>query len=224
MASSRSLMKTATFAVVFNGELFDYVERRDELRARGHRFVTHLHTEIILICGRDHGDEMWERLRGQFAIALMGPAPAGNFNLGAIGSGSRRFFGRGKMIGCCSPPKSKDCSRRHGSHPGQIVEGSIMSSLSQQWPGPRTCFEGVQLLTSGHCLKISPSSGNGSGPLVEERAFWKMDFPDQGSEERGETRSGSLTTSKGFCCKRSRSGCAPMCQLALIFPVASTRA
>src|SRR5947207_2921933 len=53
-------------------------------------------------------------------------------------------------------------------------------------PGPRTCFEGVQLLTSGHCLKISPSSGNGSGPLVEERAFWKMDFPDQGSEERGE--------------------------------------
>src|SRR5207302_2656686 len=34
-------------SVVFNGELFDYVERREELRARGHRFVTHCDTEII---------------------------------------------------------------------------------------------------------------------------------------------------------------------------------
>src|SRR5258708_23374748 len=33
--------------VVFNGELFDYVERREELKQRGHRLVTHCYTEII---------------------------------------------------------------------------------------------------------------------------------------------------------------------------------
>jgi asparagine synthase (glutamine-hydrolysing) len=33
--------------VVFNGELFDYVERRTELQGRGHRFVTNCDTEII---------------------------------------------------------------------------------------------------------------------------------------------------------------------------------
>ena len=34
-----------TVSVVFNGELFDYVEQRAELEARGHRFVTHCDTE-----------------------------------------------------------------------------------------------------------------------------------------------------------------------------------
>ena len=40
--------------VVFNGELFDYVERRAELEARGHRFVTHCDTEIIPHLWEEH--------------------------------------------------------------------------------------------------------------------------------------------------------------------------
>ncbi len=57
-------------SVVFNGELFDYVERRAELRARGHQFITHCDTEVIPHLWEDYGEKMWERLRGQFAIAL----------------------------------------------------------------------------------------------------------------------------------------------------------
>src|SRR3954468_21378078 len=34
-------------AVVFNGEVFDYPEVRDELAARGHRLVTHCDTEVL---------------------------------------------------------------------------------------------------------------------------------------------------------------------------------
>src|SRR5271155_2987395 len=34
-------------SVVFNGELFDYPEKKAELEARGHRFVTHCDTELI---------------------------------------------------------------------------------------------------------------------------------------------------------------------------------
>ena len=56
--------------VVFNGELFDYVERREELAAQGHRFVTHCDTEIIPHLWEDHREGTWEQLRGQFAIAL----------------------------------------------------------------------------------------------------------------------------------------------------------
>src|ERR1700741_597600 len=47
-------------SVVFNGELFDYVERREELRARGHQFVTHCDTEVIPHLWEDHGEEMWK--------------------------------------------------------------------------------------------------------------------------------------------------------------------
>src|SRR5207247_10629892 len=50
------------------------------------------------------------------------------------------------------------------------------------------CFEGVQLLIPGHFLSISPANGNGANAVVRERAFWEMDFPDQGAEERGENQ------------------------------------
>jgi len=51
-------------------------------------------------------------------------------------------------------------------------------------PGPRTCFEGVQLLAPGHCLRIAPGS-SGTSPVIAERAYWEMDFPAQGEEEWG---------------------------------------
>src|SRR5205085_1925057 len=59
-----------TVSVVFNGELFDYPEVRDELRRRGHRLHTHCDTELLPHLWEDHGSDMLERLRGQFAVAL----------------------------------------------------------------------------------------------------------------------------------------------------------
>src|SRR6516162_3881756 len=56
--------------VVFNGELFDYVERRAALKKQGHKFITHCDTEVIPHLWEDCGEKMWEQLRGQFAIAL----------------------------------------------------------------------------------------------------------------------------------------------------------
>ena len=57
-------------AVVFNGELFDYPEKRAELEAKGHVFRTHCDTELLPHLWEDHGPGMWVRLRGQFAVAL----------------------------------------------------------------------------------------------------------------------------------------------------------
>src|SRR3954470_410362 len=53
-------------SVVFNGELFNHVERRAELRDRGHQLRTHCDTEIIPHFWEDYGEDMWEKLRGQF--------------------------------------------------------------------------------------------------------------------------------------------------------------
>jgi asparagine synthase (glutamine-hydrolysing) len=57
-------------SVVFNGEFFDYLERRAELEARGHRLVTHGDTEIVPHLWEESQEGMFERLRGQFALAL----------------------------------------------------------------------------------------------------------------------------------------------------------
>src|SRR6202051_4968847 len=54
----------------FNGEFFDYPEKRAELEARGHRLVTHCDTEIIPHLWAETQEGMFERLRGQFALAL----------------------------------------------------------------------------------------------------------------------------------------------------------
>ena len=58
-------------AVVYNGELFDYPERKAELQAKGHVFRTHTDTEIIAHLCEEHGEGVFEQLRGQFALALV---------------------------------------------------------------------------------------------------------------------------------------------------------
>src|SRR5690349_23610154 len=57
-------------AVVFNGEIYNFQEIREELRERGHRFTTASDTEIIVHAWEEYGDTCITRLRGMFAIAL----------------------------------------------------------------------------------------------------------------------------------------------------------
>src|SRR3954462_13690852 len=57
-------------AVVYTGELFDYPEQKAILESQGHRFATHCDTELIPHLWEQHGEGMFERLRGQFALAL----------------------------------------------------------------------------------------------------------------------------------------------------------
>jgi asparagine synthase (glutamine-hydrolysing) len=56
--------------IVFNGEIFNYVELREELLALGHHFRTRSDTEVILHAYRAWGDAAFERFNGQWAVAL----------------------------------------------------------------------------------------------------------------------------------------------------------
>jgi len=56
--------------VVFNGEIFNYPEIRQDLEARGHRFYTRSDTEVLVHLYEDHGPELFKNLNGQFAFAL----------------------------------------------------------------------------------------------------------------------------------------------------------
>ena len=59
-----------TIWVVFNGEIFNYVELREELLALGHRFRTKSDTEVIVHAYEAWGEAAFERFNGQFAIGL----------------------------------------------------------------------------------------------------------------------------------------------------------
>src|SRR5574339_107499 len=56
--------------IVFNGEIYNYLELREELVAKGRRFQTKSDTEVILQAYREYGPECVTRFNGQFAFAL----------------------------------------------------------------------------------------------------------------------------------------------------------
>ncbi|MFZ5911602.1 MAG: asparagine synthase (glutamine-hydrolyzing) [Chloroflexota bacterium] len=56
--------------IVFNGEIFNYIELRPQLEARGHVFSTNSDTEVILHLYEDFGVNCLQYLNGQFAIAI----------------------------------------------------------------------------------------------------------------------------------------------------------
>jgi len=55
---------------IFNGEIFNYIELREDLEKRGHVFSTRSDTEVIVHAYEEYGDEFVGYLNGQFAIAL----------------------------------------------------------------------------------------------------------------------------------------------------------
>jgi len=174
--------------VVFNGELFDYVERRAELQARGHRFVTHCDTEIIPHMWEEYREGMFERLRGQFAIALWDARrQLLTLSRDRFGIAPLYWSRQGDWLLFGSEIKALLASGMVPVRPDRRGIDHIFTFTAM--PAPITCFEGVQLLRPGHYLQITPGHENGPDPVIEDRAYWEMDFPDEGDEVSGDSRS-----------------------------------
>jgi asparagine synthase (glutamine-hydrolysing) len=56
--------------IAYNGEIFNYLELRRELRAKGHEFVTDTDTEVILHVYSEYGERGFSRLNGMWAFAI----------------------------------------------------------------------------------------------------------------------------------------------------------
>jgi asparagine synthase (glutamine-hydrolysing) len=168
-----------TVAVVFNGELFDYPERKAALEAKGHVFRTHTDTEIIVHLYEEHGEDVFAQLKGQFALALV------DFKKRSI------FLARDR-VGICPLHWSRQGDWVYfGSEIKALVAGGVPAAIDPRgldhvftffaMSSRRTMFEGVQSLLPGHYLRIALRS-DGQRAEVVERRYWDFDFPDAGQE------------------------------------------
>jgi asparagine synthase (glutamine-hydrolysing) len=66
----RQPMHFGSLTVLFNGEIYNYLELREELRALGHCFNTDSDTEVLIHCFAQWGEACVHRFRGMWALAL----------------------------------------------------------------------------------------------------------------------------------------------------------
>src|SRR6187551_2796600 len=70
LATGQQPMTSGPFTIVFNGEIYNYVELREDLRRLGHDFKTQSDTEVILRLYAEHGEGCVKLLNGMFAFLL----------------------------------------------------------------------------------------------------------------------------------------------------------
>ncbi|OAI39333.1 asparagine synthetase B [Planctomycetaceae bacterium SCGC AG-212-D15] len=170
-------------SVVFNGELFDYPERKAELEGRGHRFRTHCDTELIPHFWEDHAEGMFEHLHGQFALALW-DSTARRLILARDRVGICPLFWtrQGDWLLFASEIKALLASGMVEARPDPRGINTVFTFFAL--PGPTTCFQGINCLLPGHFLDIRFGK-DGEAATITDRKYWEIDFPDEGQEDPG---------------------------------------
>ncbi len=173
--------ETESVGVIANGELFDYPERKAELMAKGHVFRTDSDTELIVHLYEEHGEALFEQLRGQFAFVLV------DFNRNLV------LLGRDRA-GICPLHWSRQGDRLYfGSEiKALFASGAVQPALDPRgldhiftffaMGTQRTMFAGVQSLRPGHYLRVA-FRADGAAAEIEQRRYWDLDFPDWGDED-----------------------------------------
>lgn len=176
-------------AVVFNGELFDYPEKRAWLESRGHQFRTACDTEVFVHLWEETGEQMFDHLRGQFAFALydrkrrtliLGRDRLGICPLHWARRGDIFYFGSEIKAILASGRVKAEADPRGIDH---IFTFFAMGTR-------RTAFKDIQAVHPASYIKIAfRADGQVAEPV--ERRYWDLDFPDRG-EEYDPPRSGQL--------------------------------
>ena len=157
-------------ALTFNGEIYNYIELREELRHHGCRFTTQSDTEVIIKAYEHWGTDCFKRFRGMFALAIWDP------NTDAVVL-ARDHFGKKPLY--------------IYEHDGTLVFASEVSAIAlmegfgsgldcdsvydyiryRYVPGDHTFFRNIKKLSPGHFLTFK----NGRS---ERTQFFKAPYDD----------------------------------------------
>ncbi|CCI24255.1 MULTISPECIES: asparagine synthase (glutamine-hydrolyzing) [Microcystis] len=161
-----------SIVLVCNGEIFNYLELRDDLQKKGHKFRTHTDVEVLIHLYEEYGCDFLNKLNGQFAFALYDIKE------------QTLVLARDQMGICPLFYTIVEQNLIFGSEIKAILEHPLvvpevdLTGLDQilTFPGlisPRTMFKNIQSLKSGHYLILKDCQ-------IKIREYWDLDYPKIG--------------------------------------------
>ena len=167
--------------ISFNGEIFNYIELRDELLKKGHTFSTSSDTEVLLHLYQEEGERCVERLNGQWAFAIWDARKRKLFL-------SRDRFGVRPLFYAQTAESFLFASEIKALLACHDVDSSIdlvgLDQIFTFWVTipPRTAFKQIKQLPPGHSLTIQDGR-------ITQTAFWQFNLaPEQTLEGVREER------------------------------------
>ena len=136
--------------LVFNGEIYNYIELRDELRALGHDFVTEGDGEVLLHAWKEWGEGALDRIDGMFAFAVWDDR-ARRLAFAVDPFGEKPLLLRELADGLAFASSARALQRLDPSvgAPDEEVVAGYLTAGAMPVP-PRTFFAGVQRVPAAH--------------------------------------------------------------------------
>lgn len=155
--------------VICNGEIYNFLELRQELMASGHRFRTSSDVEVIVHLYEDLGPECVHRLRGMFGFALW-DSHRRLLMLARDRLGIKPLYYTVGAEGLCFGSEIKPILVANQLMPKMDVLALRDLFTFGFIRGPRTLFSGIHQLLPGHYLLCQ--EGN-----VSIKRYWQVSFP-----------------------------------------------
>ena len=158
------LNEDGSLVLLFNGEIYNYQELREELIKAGHVFTTKTDSETILHGYEEYGKKILDRLRGMFAFIIWNKNTKELFGARDIfGIKPFYYYKKGKEFMFGSEIKS---FLSHPNFEKELDEDMIPLYLSYEYsPDERTIFKNVFKLPGAHCFTYK------NGDLKVERDY-----------------------------------------------------
>ena len=166
--------------ICYNGEVFNYIELREDLEKRGHSFYTSTDTEVIVHLYEEFGDDFVNQLNGQFAISLWD-------------ANRQRLLLVRDRVGILPLyyAQTSDHLVFSSEVKGLLASGYVKAELNPAalddlltfWcpVAPKTIFAGIQQVRPGEIVILE----NGS---VTARQYWDWEYPTNNEFLQGSTQ------------------------------------
>jgi len=167
LAGGHQPLRTADgqLTLIANGEIYNFVELRADLEARGHRFLTHSDSEVILHAYREYGEEFLTQVLGMFAFALY-DASRDCLILVRDRLGIKPLFLAHQTSGIAFASEIKGLLPLL-DRPPEINVLSLAAYLQNQFAtGSQTLLRGVERVLPGEALWIE------RGRVVRRQRYW----------------------------------------------------